>query len=465
MSPRVLLIRPLCEGEEPEFAEPLGIERLAGYLRAHGVPEVLVLDRRLYQQEQRSGCVQRGFWNEVRQQCAEGAPSLVGLSLMTAADVPDALRIMSRARAWWPEARIVAGGLYVTTSPKEAAVRLPKGVTLLSGEGEEALLALAQDSTAEPSTAPGATLSPNDWAPAYRPYLERYAALGCSVNMQTSRGCPGACAFCATPLLPRSLRLWQPRDLCLVVDEIAHEAARFEAAGLPAIFNFVDDDFGPLERIEALADELRVRGLRIAFALEMRAASLIGQPDLAARLRRLHDAGLTRVFVGVESLSDQTLRRWHKPYDVAALPEVVGACEAAGISLQPGYILWHADQTIADARAEVQGLQELGIYSHRAALSRLIVFEGCALARTGSAGSGPDAWGLQPLSPEAEAFYQRFSEATRELMPAWLQAAIAEPYAAAEAHLTGSTSRISQIHRTLSEVNARSFSLFMEMSS
>ena len=36
----VLLIRPLCEGDEPEFAEPLGIERLAGYLRAHGVPDV-----------------------------------------------------------------------------------------------------------------------------------------------------------------------------------------------------------------------------------------------------------------------------------------------------------------------------------------------------------------------------------------------------------------------------------------
>ena len=461
MSSRVLLIRPLCEGEEPEFAEPLGIERLAGYLRLHGVNEVSVLDRRLYQQERSAGRAQGSFWDDVRQQCAGGAPDIVGLSLMTASDVPDALRVMSRARAWWPQARLVVGGLYVTTSPREATVRLPKGATLLSGEGEAALLALAQGSTAKPDP----LLSPNDWAPAYRPYLERYAALGCSVNLQTSRGCPGTCSFCATPSLPRDLRLWRPRDLALVADEIEHEAARLEAAGLPSIFNFVDDDFGPLSRVEALAGELSNRGVRVAFALEMRAASLIGQPHLPERLSRLHGQGLTRVFVGVESLDKRTLRRWHKPYDVSVLPDVIEACATAGVSLQPGYILWHADQTVAGAQAEVQALRKLGIYSHRAALSRLIVFEGCALAKAGPSADGePDSWGLQPLSPEADDFYRRFSKATSELMPTWLEAAIAEPYVAAEAHLTGDTARLAQIHRTLTEVNARSFDLFMEMS-
>ena len=144
---------------------------------------------------------------------------------------------------------------------------------------------------------------------------------------------------------------------------------------------------------------------------------------------------------------------------------MIEACATAGVSLQTGYILWHADQTVAGARAEVQALRKLGIYSHRAALSRLIVFEGCALAKAAPpAGGEPDSWGLQPLSPEADDFYRRFSKATSELMPTWLEAAIAEPYVAAEAHLTGDTARLAQIHRTLDEVNARSFDLFMEMS-
>ena len=177
-------------------------------------------------------------------------------------------------------------------------------------------------------------------------------------------------------------------SLSLVVDEMEAEAARLTRAGLPAVFNFVDDDFGPLERVEELAYELRRRQLRVAFALEMRLASLIGQPDLATRLARLHEAGLTRIFVGVESLNPDTLRRWHKAYDVTRLPEVLAACAEAGITLQAGYILWHADQTVTGACAEVEALARMGLYSHRAALSRLIVFPGCALAETNADSMG-----------------------------------------------------------------------------
>ena len=451
MEARVLLIRPLCEGDEPEFAEPLGIERLAGYLRAHGVPEVGVFDRRLYQRERRAGLGVGSFWDDVRDWAASGAPDVVGISLMTESDVPDALRVLSRAHAWWPQARLAAGGLFVTTAAAGAARRLPAGVTLLAGEGEATLLALVAGGT----TGEGAVLTPDDWAPAYRPFVERYAALGCAVNIQTSRGCPGACAFCATPRLPAGLRRWQPRSLSLVANEIAREARRLETAGLPPVFNFVDDDFGPLERAEALADELARRRLRVAFALEMRLASLVGQPDLATRLARLHAAGLTRVFVGVESLDLQTLRRWHKPHDVTALPGVLAAFATAGVSLQCGYILWHGHQTVAGARSEAARLRELGIYSHRAALSRLIVFEGCALARE------CDERGLQRMDPAAESFYQRLSQATEKLTRTWTQAAIDEPYAAAKAYLSGDDTRLVALRATLHEVNEQSFERFM----
>ena len=451
--PHVLLIRPLCEGDEPEFAEPLGIERLAGYLHSAGVADVTVLDRRLYQQERRAGLVRSRFWDDVRESCAKREPSVVGLSLMTSADVPDALRIISRMRSLYPSARLVVGGLYVTTDRQGAQARLPHAATLLSGEGELSLLQVVTGAAAQAET-----LTPDGWAPAYRPHLERYAARGCAVNMQTSRGCPGACTFCATPMLGAELRRWTPRSLSLVVDEIETEATRLVGAGLPAVFNFVDDDFGPLERVEALACELGKRHLRVAFALEMRLASLIGQPDLAARLAKLHEAGLTRVFVGVESLRRDTLRRWHKAYDVARLPEVLSACAKAGITLQAGYILWHADQTVAGACAEVEALARMGLYSHRMALSRLIVFPGCALADTNS-----DAVGFQRMDAPAERFYRQFGEQSQALTSGWSSAALSEPYEVAKAHLTGDMTRVEALRRTLAEVNARSLELFREL--
>ena len=158
MEARVLLIRPLCEGDEPEFAEPLGIERLAGYLRAHGVPEVGVFDRRLYQRERRAGLGVGSFWDDVRDWAASGAPDVVGISLMTESDVPDALRVLSRAHAWWPQARLAAGGLFVTTAAAGAARRLPAGVTLLAGEGEATLLALGAGIPSHCGTLRGAGL-------------------------------------------------------------------------------------------------------------------------------------------------------------------------------------------------------------------------------------------------------------------------------------------------------------------
>ena len=468
--PSVLLIRPLCEGGEIEFAEPLGIERLAGYLQAHGVDDVAVFDRRLYRIEHRSGVAPGdapGFFDELRAVYPEntGGPSVVGLSLMTATDLPDARRIVSRLRAWWPQAAFVAGGVYATTAPSAVERGLPRGVAVLRGEGEAQLLAIvrgATDAVGAGTDGEGPRfVSPDEWAVPYRPHLERYAALRCAVNLQGSRGCPGACTFCATPQLPHELRHWRPRDLRLVVDEMQQAADRLAAAGRLPVFNFVDDDFGPIERVEALAEELHRRDMRVAFALEMRAASLIGMPALGERLTRLYAAGLTRVFVGVESLAPATLARWHKRYDVAGLPQVLQAFREAGVALQPGYILWHADQTVEGARHEVERLHRLGIYSHRAALSRLIVFEGCALEK---AGRRVDANGFQAMCGDAEKLYRRFSQETAELTQVWTEAAVAEPYAAAEAWLTGDCSRLQSLRRTIDEVNAKSFGLFEEMS-
>ena len=458
--PSVLLIRPLCEGDEPEFAEPLGIERLAGYLRAYGVGDVRVYDRRLYQAEWRSGIADEftgGLFDDLRKAYPPGrAPALVGLSLMTSADVPDARRIMSRLGRWWPQATFMAGGVYVTGAPEEAARVLPRGVILQRGEGEAQLLALARATGATGAEAPP-FVSPDDWAIPHRPYPERYAALGCAVNVQASRGCPGACTFCATPLLPKQLRRWQPRDLRLVVDEMQQVAERLAAAGLPPIFNFVDDDFGPLFRLEGLADELGRRRLRVAFACEMRLVSLIGQPALAERLARLARWGSRGCSLAWSrstrrrSSAGKALRRLGPPAGPEAFERLASPCSPDTSCGMPGRRCGGAGRG--------RGLRRLGIYSHRAALSRLIVFPGCALAH-----GSIDATGFQSMDAQAEAFCRRFSAKTGDLTRMWTQAAIAEPHAVAEAFLTGDGTRLATLRDALDEANERSFTLFMEMS-
>ncbi len=448
----VLLIRPLCEGNELEFSEPLGIERLAGYVRARDAASVTVLDRRLYERERQAGSLASTFWEDVRAACDKTPPDVVGFSLMTAQDVADALRLHSRLRAWYPKARFLAGGVYVTTANVEARRRLPRSIALVRGEGEAPLLK-ALDGSAD-----ALTVDPDDWAPAFRPHIERYAALGCAVSVQTSRGCAGACTFCATPQLPHGLGRWRSRSIALVADELEYECARLERAGLPPVFNLVDDDFGPLKRLEELALELRRRELKIAFACEMRLAAMVGQPDLAHRMVRLREARLSRLFVGVESLNPQTLKAWRKPYDVGRLEEVVTVVRNAGIALQTGYIMWHRTQTVAGAMAEAKELRRLGLYTHQAAVSRLIVFDGCELARQGVRRAGFEA-----MSSDAEKFYEQFVRATGELQERWVAAAVAEPYLASCAALGRRTDELQEVRKELSHINNRSYEVLQAL--
>lgn len=452
--PHVLFIRPLYEGDELEFAEPLGIERLAGYLRERGVAEVTVLDRRLYERERREGLSASAFWEDVRAACDDAPPDLVCFSLMTAQDVPDALRLHSRLRAWYPRARFQAGGVYVTTATDEARRRLPKDFSLVRGEGEAPLLdALAGIEGEQIGRACEQVVHPDEWAMAYRPHMERYAALGCAVNVQTSRGCPGACTFCATPLLPHGLGRWRPRSLSLVADELEHESRRLEKSGLPPVFNLVDDDFGPLSRLEELASELRKRELTIAFACEMRLAALVGQPNLAHRLRHLREAGLSRLFVGVESLNPQTLKTWRKVYDLGRLEETIAAVREAGIALQAGYILWHRHQTVEGALAEAAELRRLGLYTHQVAVSRLIVFDGCELAQR------EGGTGFEPMDRDAETFYEQFAQASGELRERWVKAAVAEPYLASCATLGRRADDLQELREELTHINDLSYTL------
>ena len=88
---RIALVRPLCSYDEPEFQEPLGAEAVCGYLRERGL-ECRVFDRLL---------------GVTTADLAAYEPDWVGFSLLTDADVPDALRLVQMLRA--PGRRFFSG--------------------------------------------------------------------------------------------------------------------------------------------------------------------------------------------------------------------------------------------------------------------------------------------------------------------------------------------------------------------
>ena len=424
----VALIRPLHGGEELEFQEPLGIECLAGALIAAG-REVTLFDRRLYERQE---ALPR-FWEDF---FACGPFEVVGFSVMTAEDLPDALRMLQRIRREWSRARFMLGGLYVTLAGEALRPLVPDTVELVSGEGEGALL--------------GLPFGPESWKPAYRPQLTDYLREGCVINLRGARGCPGACAFCATPGLPPELRTWKGRAIPEIADEIE------TLVGFGAIFNFVEDDFGALSRVEELDEELRARDLRIAYSLQLRGAALLKEDDLEARMAHLHDGGFCRLFIGVESLSEEALRAWHKPLDLEALIQMLHRIERAGIAVHIGYILWHAGSTPESVRDEVTLLRQQGFFSTKCVFNRMILFAGSALA----GGEPHSRW--QALSPDCEAWYRELTSRLKPIYNAWVAGATDLPRLVALAHLTGDDRAQRRVEALLEECDALAYAAVVE---
>ncbi|MCL2654511.1 MAG: cobalamin-dependent protein [Coriobacteriia bacterium] len=431
---KVALIRPLHTGEEFEFQEPLAIEYLAGALRQAGAGhEVALFDRRLYER--------RGQLPAFRDDFTAQEPfDTVGFSLMTAEDLPDTLRLIQRMKLAEPAPRFVLGGLFITLAGERLHELVPSEVTLIPGEGEAPL-------TGSPA-----------WAPAWRPQLADYLAQGCAINLRGARGCSGTCAFCATPALPQGLSSWAGRAIPELADEIAALTAEVATLGADPVFNFVEDDFGPLARVEELDAELRVRGLRVAYSMQLRGAALLAEPDVAARMARLHEGGLCRLFIGVESMTPATLRAWHKPLDPVALLALLRQIEQAGVRVHIGYILWHKDSTPQSVRHEAAALHEQGFFSLKCLFNRMVLFPGSALAataaaesgRTQSGGAGVSRTTWQALSPACEALYEKLTSWLRPLYLVWVRAATDLPLAASRAWLSGDGHQASCLDEALS---------------
>ena len=350
---KIALIRPNCAYDEPEFQEPLGAEAICGYLRERGLA-CRVFDRLL---------------GAKTADLTAYEPDWVGFSLLTAYEVPDALRLLQLLRA--PGRRFFAGGVFVTCCPEQARALFPADTTLILGEGERPVYALVTEGTPRDCGLP----PPDEWAFASRDDLGAYLARGGVINLRTARGCHGSCTFCTTPGRPAAECRFAARSTALV----AAEMAAVTRAGHAPVFNFTDDEFGDTDRILALEAELANRGVRAAFSLELRAAEIIRTPP--ERWRTLHEGGLCRVFTGLESFSEDTLRRWGKPIRVPALPAALDAMRSAGIACEVGYILWHEGTTPETALQEAAQLHENGLLSPKTALSRLILFPGSRLHR------------------------------------------------------------------------------------
>ncbi len=153
--------------------------------------------------------------------------------------------------------------------------------------------------------------------------------------MKTSFGCPFSCSFCFCKEVTGGK--YYARDVMEVVDEI-------EGITEKEIY-IVDDDFlfSP-QRLNSFCDELEKRNLKKRFLV-------YGRADFIARneevVKRLAKNGLKAVIVGIESVRESDLEKFHKLSDVGNSDRAIAILQKYKIELYATMIL-QPDFTVKD---------------------------------------------------------------------------------------------------------------------
>lgn len=386
----VLLINPPLKVEDP--TEHLGLAYLAAMLRAKGNYDVEIIDAPL-----------NGLsLSQTVKEIAKRQFKVLGISIpyQQWALVPLKMANMLRSRGL--KAHVTIGGFFPSFAYENLLEQFHSIDSVIRGEGEETLLDLVT-----------ALVQGDDWRQvkgiAYRegdeivcnpthplirdldslPFPERdtlpSALRRCGyASLLSSRGCYARCTFCSVVSFygigagPR----YRARSVQNVVEEIARLQKEFSVAK----FFFNDANLiGPgragKDRAWRLADEMISRGLQINFSIQCRADDV--EEDLFSYLK---EAGLRRVFIGIESGVQEVLDRFKKGVTIAQNLEALEILKRLGLNMAIGFITFDPDTKLEDIMDNIAFLKKAGVYRNKQAtvdlLNRLQIFAGTPIEET-----------------------------------------------------------------------------------
>ena len=362
------VLEPLDFGVFP----PLGLLYVMSYLEQNSSGYALFL----------RDCVAEGITQSaLRGVVEEARPDVVGITSFTLSLV-DVCLAARTVREIAPQAHICMGGHHAIAFPYEAA-QLKEFDSIVVGEGEVAFAELvsaigqrreitkipgvytaesiARHRDAPPrdkrfltqAMVPPAYIEDVDSLPfparSYVRHIDYHSIIGVSsrlASIVSSRGCPYHCTFCDVPY-----RRYRPRAMGGVVDEVeeclseGYEEVRF----WDDLFNITP------ERLVSFCDEVLRRGLEFPWEFRGRVDAVTPES-----LERAKCAGLRMVSLGVETGTDEGLKRINKGITTAQATNAFRWCRELGIRTVADFMLgFPFEKTAEDIERSVEFLSSL----------------------------------------------------------------------------------------------------------
>ncbi len=187
-------------------------------------------------------------------------------------------------------------------------------------------------------------------SPTQNPLLGWYLSHGGMLSLQTQRGCPFRCVYCTYPAIEgKALR---PIDL----RQVGRSARELQETGAKFLF-ITDSSFNasPAHALE-VARALKQAGVTVPWSAFF---TPVSPPD--GFYQRLAEAGCSHVEFGTDTLCDEMLRRYQKPFLFADVQAAHAAAQAAGLYVSHFMLLGgpgESQATVEDALRHADQLPE-----------------------------------------------------------------------------------------------------------
>ncbi|MGA2912280.1 MAG: radical SAM protein [Methanoregula sp.] len=351
----VTLIYPYFRSKDPveKLFPPLGIAYLASQLKEMGIPVTM------------ADCTFEVF-DEVIDRIAASRPAIIGISIMVTMS-RNAFDLLRELRERLPGTLFVAGGPLPTVNP---AMFAEKFDGVFCGEGDVTFPRFCQDylssglaprdmKTMDPATYPGLFINTDgkvrSSSPVHHPSeilnqlplpdrsgfdhrkyqaaMEKNGGLR-QTTLIVTRGCPFSCDFCSKPV-------WGDLFRKPPLEKVFREIEEIHSLGYTCLW-IADDCFTlDSEYLTAFCHEMIRREVPVFWTCLSRVDRLT--PGLVDLMKR---AGCIRVYLGLESGSNETLRLMNKRVTVEQGIRAVDLFSQAGIGTAGFFIVGYPGETM-----------------------------------------------------------------------------------------------------------------------